>query len=138
GGIAADARGRTSVEGLYAIGECACTGVHGANRLASNSLLEGLVFGDAAGRALADALPAAAQGWRAPDAADDCPEDAAPAPRLRHLMWEFAGIERDAEGLAQGRAGIEEILRPARPGSRLRARAQVAAALLDAAAARVD
>src|SRR5665213_3640372 len=45
GGIAADARGRTSLEGLWAVGECAATGLHGANRLASNSLLEALVFG---------------------------------------------------------------------------------------------
>src|SRR5439155_1100224 len=57
GGIATDLAGRSSVPGLWAVGEVACTGVHGANRLASNSLLEGLVFADRAGRALA-ALPA--------------------------------------------------------------------------------
>ncbi|MGH3185143.1 MAG: L-aspartate oxidase, partial [Streptosporangiaceae bacterium] len=59
GGVWSTLEGRTSVPGLYAAGECACTGVHGANRLASNSLLEGLVFGARAGRAMAgDALPA--------------------------------------------------------------------------------
>ena len=60
GGIRTDLCGRTSMAGLYAAGEAACTGVHGANRLASNSLLEGLVFGARAARSmLSDALPLA-------------------------------------------------------------------------------
>src|SRR5205814_2114840 len=54
GGIRTDLMGRTTVRGLYAAGEAACTGVHGANRLASNSLLEGLVFGARAARAMTD------------------------------------------------------------------------------------
>jgi L-aspartate oxidase len=57
GGVRTDAYGRSSVRGLYAVGECACTGVHGANRLASNSLLEGLVFAARIGDALAEGLP---------------------------------------------------------------------------------
>jgi L-aspartate oxidase len=55
--VRTDAYGRSSVRGLYAVGECACTGVHGANRLASNSLLEGLVFAARIGDALAEGLP---------------------------------------------------------------------------------
>lgn len=57
GGLLTDLHGRTSIEGLFAVGECACTGVHGANRLASNSLLEGLVFPDRIGSMLAAGLP---------------------------------------------------------------------------------
>ncbi len=57
GGVRTDAYGRSSVRGLYAVGECACTGVHGANRLASNSLLEGLVFASRIGDVLAEGLP---------------------------------------------------------------------------------
>ena len=55
GGIETDELSRTSIQGLYAVGEVACTGVHGANRLASNSLLEGLVYGYALGRYLGSA-----------------------------------------------------------------------------------
>ncbi len=57
GGVRTDVHGRSSVRGLYAVGECACTGVHGANRLASNSLLEGLVFASRIGDVLAEGLP---------------------------------------------------------------------------------
>src|ERR1044072_288661 len=57
GGVERDLEGRTSIPGLFAAGEAACTGVHGANRLASNSLLEGVVFGARAGRAMAEERP---------------------------------------------------------------------------------
>src|SRR2546425_12280146 len=68
GGVKSDLWGRTSIPGLYAAGEVACTGVHGANRLASNSLLEGLVFGARSGRAvLGDSLAATREGPLADD-----------------------------------------------------------------------
>jgi L-aspartate oxidase len=96
GGIVTDLDGRTAVPGLYAAGECACTGVHGANRLASNSLLECLVFGRrAALAALADPPPALQQTVTRKDTAaiDTVTTE------LRAEMWRDAGLVRDAAGL---------------------------------------
>jgi len=96
GGIVTDADGRTSLGGLFAAGECASTGVHGANRLASNSLLEAAVFGARAGRAAAaepDPGTAPLPGVAAPS----LPADA--LQRLRRLMSRHAGVVRDAAGL---------------------------------------
>ena len=90
GGIASDLDGRTSVPGLYAAGECACTGVHGANRLASNSLLECLVFGRRAGLAALDAPRF--DGAAAPITAAADPGAA---------LWRDAGLIRSAEGLGR-------------------------------------
>jgi L-aspartate oxidase len=102
GGVVTDLDGRTSLSRLFAVGEVACTGVHGANRLASNSLLEGLVFAERVARAGVEApqlgsLPAARR-WAVPLLRD---EDAAlaAADELRALMWEHAGIERTSTGL---------------------------------------
>ncbi len=107
GGVAADTRGRTSVRGLWAAGEVAGTGLHGANRLASTSLLEGLVWGWRAGEdagpepvAVADANQAAPPEQvlvRAPELAWR---------HLRGIMWERAGIVRSGEGLVRG---LEEL-----------------------------
>jgi L-aspartate oxidase len=94
GGIATDLDGRATVPGLYAVGECACTGLHGANRLASNSLSECFVFGRrAALAALAEPLPSPPL---ESVAALSRPEL---APTSRDALWQNAGIERDAEGL---------------------------------------
>ena len=94
GGIATDLDGRATLPGLYAVGECACTGLHGANRLASNSLSECFVFGRrAALAALAEPAPAVAP---EPGPALARPEL---APASREALWTHAGIERDADGL---------------------------------------
>jgi L-aspartate oxidase len=101
GGIATDLDGRTNVQGLYAAGECACTGVHGANRLASNSLLECLVFGRRAGLAALSG----------PVLETDAPPLERVANPGREL-WEDAGLIRNATGLA-------ELLDAAHPLARL-------------------
>jgi len=88
GGIVSDLDGRTSVPGLYAAGECACTGVHGANRLASNSLLECLVFGRRAGLAALDGARLEAD-----------PPPIAPAADAGAALWRDAGLIRNAGGL---------------------------------------
>jgi L-aspartate oxidase len=96
GGIVTDLAGRTGVPGLYAAGECACTGVHGANRLASNSLLECLVFGRrAALAALSDPPPALQQTV----ARSDTAELDRVTLELRAELWRDAGLVRDAAGL---------------------------------------
>jgi L-aspartate oxidase len=109
GGIRTDLGGRTSVGGLYAAGEAACTGVHGANRLASNSLLEGLVFGARAAQAmLADAPPllraetaeSVAQSLSA--AEQERVEEA--IARLQAAMWIYAGLLREEGTLREGLA----------------------------------
>jgi L-aspartate oxidase len=97
GGIATDLDGRSEVAGLYAAGECACTGVHGANRLASNSLLECLVFGARAARASSDEPSLPTRLPAAPRPSRDAPLTA----RLRHDVWRDAGLLRDAAGLGR-------------------------------------
>jgi L-aspartate oxidase len=95
GGVHTDLEGQTSIAGLYAAGEVACTGVHGANRLASNSLLEGLVFGARAGRVMRSYAGSSRAGivrpeWKVPEI---------PVTALRDLTWEKCGIVRNREGL---------------------------------------
>lgn len=118
GGVLVDADGRTSVPGLWAAGECACTGLHGANRLASNSLLEGLVTGARAARsALADAAGTRwdwAPGTRPlgePLTSPDAPAGTEPVDRarLQRMMWAGAGPIRDAAGLAALREHIAAL-----------------------------
>jgi L-aspartate oxidase len=126
GGIATDAEGRTSLAGLYAAGECASTGVHGANRLASNSLVEAAVFGARAGRAASAETPPAAGPLSAVTAPALPP---AALQQLRQAMSRDAGVVRDAHGLARLLGLIDELA--ARHG----AAAPLVAARLAAAAA---
>jgi L-aspartate oxidase len=98
GGIATGLDGRASLPGLYAVGECSCTGLHGANRLASNSLTECFVFGANAARAasaerLVDPVAAAGADQRSIGAPT-------PSPATRAALWRYAGLERDAGGLS--------------------------------------
>ena len=123
GGVLTDAWGRTSIPGLFAAGEVACTGVHGANRLASNSLLEAVVYSHRAARRLPETLAAAGTALRqsrttapagAPIAAGDLQ---AAKEELRQLMWNDVGIVRNVDRLqaaATRLAGLRARL-PARP-----------------------
>jgi L-aspartate oxidase len=112
GGIKTDVRGNTSVPGLFAVGEAACTGVHGANRLASNSLLEGLVFGTRAGAAAS--AWARRRGGQAVQPAEP-PGPVARADRalmsairgtVRRHMWDGVGIVRTASSIQRALEGL--------------------------------
>ena len=114
GGIQVDLEGRTAVPNLFAVGETASTGVHGANRLASNSLLEGLVFGHRVAAAAAQAEPQAAGGADRDSGGEGLPattEAERECARLREplqaLMWEKVGLVRREEGLAEALRRLE-------------------------------
>lgn len=109
GGIATDQTGRTSLEGLWAVGECASTGLHGANRLASNSLLEGLVFGARAAEDIKNRpAPDLSHGALPPPQNYASP----PVPQpLRDTMSRLVGLERSEAGLKQALARITQIER---------------------------
>jgi L-aspartate oxidase len=112
GGVRTDLDGRATLPGLYAAGEAAATGVHGANRLASNSLLEGLVFGARAGNAMRD-QPRPAQGKDGPHVAySNGPVDAGTEEVIREIqnvMWRDVGIVRTAAGLKLAIAQLEKL-----------------------------
>jgi len=107
GGVATDLWGRSTVPGLYATGEVARSGVHGANRLASNSLLEGLVFS----RRIAEVLPAELRASVAPVHDDRVPGVVAAEirPDLQALMTEQAGVLRSADGLESALHGLSAL-----------------------------
>jgi len=120
GGIRTNAQGRTSLAGLYAAGEAACTGVHGANRLASNSLLEGLVFGALAAEAMAAEKRSAGSSQSATKAADSThsvtPQESAQdhdtegwIAAVQRLMWREVGVLRDDAGLRRARVELASM-----------------------------
>ena len=123
GGIETDLDGRTSIAGLCAAGEAACTGVHGANRLASNSLLEGLVFGARAAAAMAAPLRPAvlfAVASEPMPLQTDCSAGPLAANVVRDLMWRHAGLLRSREtleGLVARLSSWRGLLTQARPES---------------------
>ncbi|MGD0190748.1 MAG: L-aspartate oxidase [Rhizomicrobium sp.] len=109
GGIASDAYGRTSLDGLWAVGECASTGLHGANRLASNSLLEALVFAARAAQDVKNSVMATSSRSAPPAPARFA---ASPPPQaLRDAMSKKVGLERDAAGLSSALQTITAIER---------------------------
>jgi L-aspartate oxidase len=114
GGVATDIEGRASVPGLLAVGETACTGLHGANRLASNSLAECFVLGRRAARAALDASAPAAG-----DGGEPAPLPAPPSAATRAALWEHAGLRRSP-------GGLEQLARDPFPLARLIARACLA------------
>jgi L-aspartate oxidase len=120
GGIVTDLAGRSSLPRLYAVGEVARTGVHGANRLASNSLLEGLVFAERVARDLAStpeelAVPAEST-WAVPPLTDRGAAQVL-ADEIRRLMWDHASIARTAPGLRRCLAALQQLEDRLSPGA---------------------
>ncbi len=107
GGIAVDVWGRTSVAGLWAVGECAATGAHGGNRLASNSLLEAVVFAHRIAARLRDDTSQPHGTPRSPSVAS--PVADAPRAELRRVMETAAGVVRDADGLSRALERIDAL-----------------------------
>jgi L-aspartate oxidase len=153
GGIAVDERGRSSIGGLWAAGECSATGVHGANRLASNSLLEALVFGARVAADLRTELPERLPSDSAPEPGADpvlAAVRAAPRPRVvagdesliaevRKLMWNQVGLERTAAGLGGALHELEGFaLQPQETGGEARNLLAIARLVTRAALARAE
>ncbi|WP_027188582.1 L-aspartate oxidase [Desulfovibrio cuneatus] len=123
GGILTDERGRTSLQGLYSVGECSCTGVHGANRLASTSLLEAVLWGRNAGDDIysrmqgglpdMQALHAAIVDWES--TGDENNDDPALIAQdwatIRHTMWNYVGITRTQTRLARAFEDLRDLSR---------------------------
>jgi len=117
GGVKTDVQGRTSLAGLYGAGEVACTGVHGANRLASNSLLEGLVFGALVAETMVAEFGSGPESdstaaWAPAHGADGVTSEAATErwiAELRGLMWKHAGLLRDGDGLKEAQRRLDAL-----------------------------
>ena len=115
GGLTVDMNGATTLPGLWAAGEVTSSGLHGANRLASNSLLEGLVFGGRAGKGASEAAGKIGDDFHArPLQHDAVPQNGEPLDlvdirnSLKSLMWRSAGVRRDEKGLRQALGSIED------------------------------
>lgn len=112
GGIITDSAGRTNIDGLYACGETACTGVHGANRLASNSLLEGMVFGQRVAQSIAHRSMADGQTVSLPESFNQVvalDQHDQRLQRLRNTMWKNVGIVRDHHTLSTAQTELAEL-----------------------------
>jgi L-aspartate oxidase len=112
GGVRTDLQGKTSIDGLYAAGEAAAAGVHGANRLASNSLLEGLVYGARAGKAMRQELqlPRKLASSQKKSASQNGPVDAGLEDvigQIQDVMWKCAGIVRSRSGMQEAIQTLE-------------------------------
>jgi L-aspartate oxidase len=141
GGVWTDLQGQTSVPGLYACGEVACTGVHGANRLASNSLLEGLVFARRIAATLAAGLPELREA--AADHRVAGLVDADVVPELQRVMTVGAGVIRSASGLSEAGDRLAKLIeqpadQPGTPDWEATNLATVAIALIEAATTREE
>ncbi|QGG42065.1 L-aspartate oxidase [Aeromicrobium yanjiei] len=118
GGVRTDEWGRTSISGLYAVGEVACNGLHGANRLASNSLLEGAVYGSRVVEGLLSSPPIDDfdEQWQVPtelDLSEDPDAQDVSRADLQQLMWDAAGLARDGAELQQAAAELRRWRSPA-------------------------
>lgn len=129
GGVRTDLEGRTSLPGLYAAGEVACTGVHGANRLASNSLLEGLVYGARAAQTMIESMESAAP----VKTGSNLPAQLAPSNgnsaevevairKVQSLMWQHVGVVREGKALQTVIAELKQMKENAPPLTSRRAR----------------
>jgi L-aspartate oxidase len=119
GGIRTDLHGRTSLPRLFACGEVACTGVHGANRLASNSLLEGAVFAQRVAAELStyeDQNVELDDELISPNLCSDKQTEEMIKDQIREIMWNHAGIVRSSEGLKQGLLLLDEVGKQIKPG----------------------
>ena len=112
GGLEVDTFGRTSFPGLYAVGECTCTGVHGSNRLASNSLLEGVVFGyRTAYRVYHDIRYLKVSGSRFSSRSGGSGKPSVTFEDLKKIMWDRVGLERNGEDLSKAKETIKNWIK---------------------------
>lgn len=143
GGVKVDLHSMSSIPGLYAVGEAACSGVHGVNRLASNSLLEGIAFGRTLGDRLArlprsQPIPTVSLGvWN--DVSQPAPiSEAMVFARLRQLLWSAAGVVRYQDALESAEQQLQLLQRRCLPGARVLEQIGVGLQLVAAARARTE